>query len=118
VIKFEGFSKIYLYKGFIDMRKQINGLAGFVQQELQLNPFEKYLFVFCGKRKDSVKILYWRRTGFCMWQQKLEKDKFIWPKLRDQSCIELSAEKLEWLLDGYDVWRMKNHETLNYKYVS
>ena len=75
MIKLEGFSKIYLYKGFIDMRKQINGLAAFVQQELQLNPFEKYLFIFCGKKRVSVKILYWRRTGFCI------QDRAMFPEL-------------------------------------
>lgn len=114
----KSFSKLYLYNGFVDMRKQINGLAAFINAEMKLNPFEECLFIFSGKRRRSVKILYWDRTGFCLWQKTLEKDKFIWPKLKDQSSLEISSEQLKWLIDGYDIWRMKPHETLNYKYVS
>lgn len=118
MLDLNSFSKIYLHKGITDMRKQINGLAAFVQNEMRLDPFGRYLFIFCGRRRRSIKILYWDRTGYCLWQKLLEKEKFFWPKERDQNQIELSVEQLRWLLDGYDVWRMKPHETLNYKYVS
>lgn len=102
----------------MDMRKQIQGLSAFVQNEMKLNPFENYLFIFSGKRKKSIKILYWDRTGFCLWQKRLEKAKFIWPKQGYDNCVEINSAQLKWLLDGYDIWRMKSHETLNYKYVS
>jgi len=28
--------------------------------------------------------------------------------------LTLSGEQLNWLLDGYDVWRMKPHEVLHF----
>lgn len=118
MIRLNSFTKIYLYRGVMDMRKQIRGLSSFVQNEIKLNPFERYLFVFSGKRRRSVKILYWDRTGFCLWQKLLEKDRFIWPKEKDHSCVEMNADQLLFLLEGYDIWKMKPHETLNYKYVS
>lgn len=118
MINTSGFFKIYLYRGCVDMRKQINGLSAFVQNQMLLNPFENCLFIFSGRKRNSVKILYWHRTGFCLWQKLLEKEKFVWPKLRDEFSIEITREQLEWLIDGYDIWRMKPHETLNYKYVS
>lgn len=118
MLDLNSFSKIYLHKGAIDMRKQIRGLSSFVQNQMQLDPFGNYLFIFCGKNKNNIKILYWNRTGYCLWQKILVAEKFSWPKQRDDNHVELTVEQLRWLLDGYDVWRMKPHAALNYKYVS
>jgi hypothetical protein len=30
----------------------------------------------------------------------------------------MSVERLNWLLDGYDVWRMKPHEALHFSVLS
>ena len=38
---------------------------------------------------------YWDRTGFFMIAKTLEKDKFIWPKLKDQRSLEISSEQLK-----------------------
>lgn len=38
----------YLYSGVVDMRKYIDGLAGIVENNLELNPLEPALFVFCN----------------------------------------------------------------------
>lgn len=50
------------------MRKAINGLIILVEQEMQLNPFEKNIFLFCGISKRNLKVLFWDRNGFCLWQ--------------------------------------------------
>ncbi len=78
---------------------------------------EERLFVFCGRRKDRVKLLYWDRSGFALWYKVLEKEKFKWPKL-DGDVIELTSEQLGWMLDGLDIARMRPHETLMYAAVS
>jgi len=118
MIDLKSFTKIYLYRGVVDMRKQIRGLSSFVKNDMQLDPFGRYLFIFCGRKKNSIKILYWDRTGYCLWQKLLEESKFPWPKQRDQTPVELTVEQLRWLLAGYNIWRMKPHEAVNYKYVS
>ena len=51
--------KVYLAIGFTDMRKSINGLSILVSEHLALNPFSGHLFVFCNKKRNMVKILYW-----------------------------------------------------------
>ena len=118
MIDLKSFSHIYLYKGIVDMRNSINGLSAKVQNEMKLNPFGRYLFIFSGKKRDSIKILYWDKTGYCLWQKRLEVDKFIWSKNREAEAFEISHEQLQWLLDGYDIWKMRPHAVLNYKYVS
>jgi transposase len=50
--------EIYIACGYTDMRKSIDGLAAIVQEQFQLNPFSKNLYLFCGKRRDRLKALY------------------------------------------------------------
>lgn len=83
------FDNIYLYRPFADFRKGISGLCGIVQDQMELNPFENYLFIFCNTRRDRIKILYWDQTGFAMWYKVLEKDKY-WPAITLRGGIRSS----------------------------
>ena len=60
-------TKIFVQLGFTDMRKQINGLSAIVQRSRPQGPFEEAYYVFCGKTKKVIKILYWDKTEFCLW---------------------------------------------------
>ena len=111
------FKNIYLYREAVDMSKAINGLSALVEQEGVGELFSPSLFVFTGRRRDSIKILYFDRSGFALWQKKLEKDKFPWPRKWPEEVVTVTPEQLSWLLDGYDVWKMKPFESLSYSRV-
>ena len=102
---------IYLHSDFVDFRKSINGLLVIIERELQLSPFDEAMFIFCNKKQDKLKIIYWDKTGFAMWYKVLQKNRFKWPKLGDMSHLRLSEQQLTWLLGGYDVI---GHSTLDY----
>ena len=54
-----------------------------------------------------------------VWYKVIEGgEKFSWPRHLDAESITLSAEQLEWLLDGYDVWKMKPHQHLHFSHVN
>lgn len=108
---------VYLCRDIVDFRKGINGLAVLVEQVLEHDPFSEHLFVFCNRKRDKVKILYWERSGFCLWQKSLEKARFKWPRQSETGVITLSGQQLNWLLDGYDILRFKPHEPLHYHSV-
>ena len=110
------FSKmqIYLKPGFTDMRKSINTLSIVVENEMKLDPFLNNLFLFCNKKRNIMKILYWDNNGFCLWEKKLEKDKFQWPELKEE-VLKMTWERLEWLLKGIDLGR--SHKSLSYSSV-
>jgi transposase len=93
--------RIFLKLGATDMRKSINTLSMLVQNEMQMDPFSKSLFVFCNKRREILKILYWDINGFCLWQKRLEKDKFKWPK-RKEEILEINITQFNWFLSGLD----------------
>lgn len=117
MISLNCFEGIYLSREFVDFRKSIDGLSALVEEK-GLDPFKKYLFVFCSRRRNRLKILYWDQTGFALWYKRLEKERFHWPKSDGRDVIELDQEKLRWLLSGMDIWKIKPHEILEFKKVS
>ena len=55
---------IYIACGYTDMRKAIDGLSAIVQNNFQLDPFSNSLFLFCGRKCNRMKALYWEGDGF------------------------------------------------------
>ena len=111
-----GSLKVYLYSQPIDMRKQMDGLAAIVEQHIQIKPFSQSLFVFINKRKDKLKILCWEKNGFIIWYKRLEQERFRW--FKDDKTQTISVKELNWLLDGYDIFKFKPHQTLRVNSVT
>jgi len=59
------------------------------------------IFVFRNHPGDRVKILYWDRTGYCLWYKRLEKGTFRLPS--GAGGVEISAAELVLLLEGIDL---------------
>lgn len=108
--------EVYLMPGYVDMRKAINGLSLLVDTG-GMNAYEGSYFVFCGKTRQIIKILYWEVNGFCLWQKRLEKQRFKWPK--DASEVrKISSRELRWLLDGLNPLRTVGHKELSYSILN
>ncbi|MBT6501555.1 MAG: IS66 family insertion sequence element accessory protein TnpB [Deltaproteobacteria bacterium] len=110
-----GCDHVYLALGSTDMRKSINGLSIMVEQAMDLNPFSGDLFVFCNRRRNIIKILYWDRNGFCLWHKRLEEHRFKWPE-SEQEIMTIDQSSLQWLLYGLDI--ADAHKKLYYQIVS
>jgi len=108
---------VYLCREVVDMRKSINGLSILVEEGLSLDPFGPTLFVFCNRKRDKVKILYWERTGFVLWYKRLEKNRFVWSLPGSDDVVSLSGRELNWLLDGIDVFAMNPHTEVSFETV-
>ena len=59
--------KVYLYRKTVDMRRGRNGLAAIAREAMSTDVFSGALYIFVGRRFDTVKILYWHRCGFAVW---------------------------------------------------
>ena len=110
LFNFEEDIKIFIKPGRTDLRKAINGLSAIVKSEMKLDPLSGYLFLFCNKDRHLLKCLFWDKNGFVLWQKRLEKDNFPWPKI-EKVKRELSHEELQWLLEGIDFFH-KHEEVL------
>lgn len=103
-------ARVYLCLGVTDMRRSINGLSAIVEHELSGQLSDGDLFVFCNRAKTIVKLLYWDRNGYCLWQKRLEKFRFKWP-LASEEQVEVDRQALTWLLQGLDI--RQAHERLS-----
>ena len=65
---------IYIVAGITDMRKQINGLSVEAQGRKGDLIFQGGYFIFIGKTRHVMKILYWDRTGFYLWIKRLKTE--------------------------------------------
>ena len=106
----EGASRIFLACGSTDFRKQIPGLVAAVSTQFQLDPYQGDLvFIFCNKKRDSIKVLRYDRNGFVLATKKLlDHMKFQWPRTPDE-VKEISFQQVEWLLQGLEIEQKKAH---------
>jgi transposase len=95
--------KIFLAAGVTDMRKSFDGLTGLVRGALAQDPLSGHLFVFCNRRKDRLKILYFDGSGLWVFAKRLEKGTFAWPAADAEAAIEMRASELALLLGGIDL---------------
>ena len=97
-----GAEKIYIACGYTDMRKAIDGLAALVEQNFKLSPYENSLFLFCGRRRDRIKALYWEGDGFLLLYKRLESGSFQWPN-DPEDVKTITKQELRWLLEGLSI---------------
>ena len=94
---------IYIVCGHTDMRKSIDGLAALVQQQFQLDLFTtSSAFLFCGRRRDRMKVLLWEDDGFLLLYKRLEDGKFSWPR-NEQEVRNITCEQFIWLTQGLSI---------------
>ncbi len=108
--------RVFLAPGFTDMRKSINGLSILVD-DFDLDPFSGHLFVFCNRRRNMLKVLYWDRNGFCLWHKRLEEHRFDWPRSIAE-VMEIESRSLDWLLDGLKLHQPTAHSSLKYSLIA
>lgn len=111
MLHFDESARIFLKPGATDMRKSINGLIPIIQKQMKKNSMDSSYYVFCNRTKHLLKILYWDKTGFALWQKRLEKARFPWPESILQ-IKEISPDQVRWLLQGIDFFRA--HEELKF----
>ena len=102
--------KIFLYLGIVDFRKQINGLLQLIDLEYPQGGLQNCWFIFISRNKKTVKILYWRGAGPCLWQYRLESEKFKLSDSRSHLNHGVSWKNLKRFLDGYNIFEGKGHE--------
>ena len=108
---FTGAEKVYIATGYTDLRRGIDGLAAIVQEEFELDPFTNTLFLFCGRRLDRLKGLYWEGNGFVLLYKRLESGSFQWPR-SDAEAKALTPQQFRWLMEGLSIEQPKAHKTL------
>ena len=75
------------------------------------HPFTNTLFLFCGRRKDRIKALYWEGNGFVLLYKRLESGSFQWPR-NGEEVRKLTAQQYRWLMEGLQIDQPKARKTM------
>lgn len=94
--------KVYIACGYTDMRMSIDGLAALVEQQYGLDPFSSALFLFCGKKRDRIKALYYEPTGFILLYKRLSNGVFQWPR-SEAELKPITWQQFNWLMEGLKI---------------
>ena len=97
---------VYIICGYTDLRKSIDGLAAIVKLNFGMDPFSPTLFLFCGKRRDRLKALFWEGDGFILLYKRLENGSYKWPRTPEQAR-RLSSQEFRWLMEGLSIEQPK-----------
>ncbi|CUO14942.1 IS66 Orf2 like protein [Turicibacter sanguinis] len=72
LVNFTMVQNIFIVCGHTDMRCGIDGLANVITDKYDLDLFNDAIFLFCGRKKDRYKALYWDRDGFMLLYKRIE----------------------------------------------
>ncbi|WP_297463134.1 IS66 family insertion sequence element accessory protein TnpB [Ferrovum sp.] len=98
----EGRVRVFLYGQPTDGRKSFNGLYALTQAELHQDPLSGHLFCFINRQATLIRVLYWDRSGFCLWSKRLEAGRFL-PNWDQVATREMDWTGLKLLLEGVEV---------------
>ena len=101
--------RIWLYTVPTDMRKSYNGLSALVKNRLQGNPLSGELFVFVNRRQNQMKVLYFDRSGYCIWSKKLEQGQFV-VRGAPGGKRQLNWTQLKLLLEGIEIKKSRQYK--------
>jgi transposase len=89
----------------IDLRWGFERLSGIVTERIGRPPRSGALFVFFGKRRDALKILFADASGICLFYKRLDRGTFRLPLVHEAGAtsIPLDERALDDLLDGIDI---------------
>lgn len=89
----------------VDMRWSFDRLAGAALERIGYDARSGALFIYFGKRRDAVKVLFFDGSGMCLFYKRLDAGVFRLPEPSgpDARHVEIDEGLLDALLDGVDV---------------
>jgi transposase len=102
----EGQLRVFVYGQPTSMRLSFDGLYALAKHTMGKDPMSGHLFAFINRRATQIKVLYWDRTGFCIWSKRLEQGRLLsdWNQV---STREMDWTGLKLLLEGIETKRVK-----------
>ncbi len=90
--------RILIYQKAIDLRKSYLSLSALIEQELSSNSMSEDAYVFINRNKTLAKVLWWDRTGWCLFIKKLSSSKY---RISDSGVLkELEIKGIRMFFDG------------------
>jgi transposase len=97
--------EVFVALDLIDLRWGFNRLSGVVAEKLRRDVRCGALFVFFGKQREAMKVVFFDGSGLCLFYKRLDKGTFRvpMPPVDGAAAMEISERELDDLLDGIDL---------------
>ncbi|GAP40469.1 IS66 Orf2 like protein [Flexilinea flocculi] len=103
----ENMNHFYVATGYTDIRKGIDGLAVIVKNKYGQALEEDSLFLFCGRKSDRFKGLFWDGTGYVLLYKRLADSRFQWPRNAEE-LKQITPQEFRWLMDGLSIYQARS----------
>ena len=102
----EGRIRVFVYGEPTDMRRSFDGLQALTRHAMGRDPLDGSMYVFVNRRGAQMRVLYFDRSGFCIWGKRLEAGRFVsdWAGLRTR---EIDWTQLKLMLEGIEPGRQR-----------
>ena len=102
----EGRIRVHLYGQPCDMRKSFDGLSALARNALGCDPMDGSLYVYVNRKATQMRVLYFDRSGYCVWGKRLEAGRFLsdWCAVRTR---EMNWTELKLLIEGIEIGRRR-----------
>ncbi len=97
--------EIYVALEPVDMRLSFDRLAGLAKEQTGYDARSGALFIFFGRRRDALKVLFFDGSGMAIFYKRLDRNTFAIPAAPSDGArhVEIDDVALEALLDGIDI---------------
>lgn len=95
--------RVYLATRPVDMRRSFDGLSAATREVIGADPLSGHLFVFFNAARTITKMLFWDRSGFCVYAKRLERGTFHLPVAEGRASVELESAELQLILEGIEL---------------
>lgn len=109
-----GVSKIYIITGRTDMRRSFDGLMAIIKDTYQLDPYANALYLFCGRKSNTIKALHFDKDGFVLLTKRLSTGRYQWPRNSAEAKL-LTRQQFRWLMEGLSIEQPKALQQIHNK---
>ena len=112
----EGQIRVFLFGEPVSMRLSFDGLYALARHCMQQEPLSGHLFAFINRRATQIKVLYFDRSGLCVWSKRLEQGRLIgnWHNVMTH---EMDWTGLKLLLEGIEPRRVRKRYQKNTGFI-
>ena len=112
----EGQVRVFLYGEPVSMRLSFDGLYALTRHVMRQDPLSGHLFAFINRRATQIKVLYFDRSGLCVWAKRLEQGRLISNWERVTTC-EMDWIGLKLFLEGIEPHRVRKRYQKNTVFI-
>ena len=113
-----GSVRIYVFTQPTDMRCGFNKLSMLAETMMGHNPLSGHLFVFFNRKGNRCKILFWDRSGYCIWYKHLQQGTFAAiANPGGNLSLEVDLAKLALILEGIELSNARQRKRFQLKKV-